>query len=120
MDEESTFINTWALQEENLTDLAILGKHNQACMGDEMGIEQFQRGMRHRIKYIQLRLRLQVRHLARHGKMRKAVGPAWEATPPSRIKKDWPDGSINASSSPETAAMPLPTLRRSAGQKTSE
>lgn len=77
-----------------------------------MGIKQFQRGMRHRFKYIQLRLRLQVRHMAMHKKARRA-GAACEAAPLPLGATDRADGveSVQATNDPPHAS--LPTLRRS-------
>jgi hypothetical protein len=77
-----------------------------------MGIKQFQRGMRHRFKYIQLRLRLQVRHMAMHKKARRA-GAACEAAPLPLGATDRADGveSVQPVNDPPHAS--LPTLRRS-------
>jgi hypothetical protein len=84
-----------------------------------MGLNQFQRGMRHRLKYIQLRLRLQVRHLSRHRKARKAVVPLCEAPLPRRAP-DRPQTepvTLPASASPTIQTVPFPTLRRPVDRK---
>jgi hypothetical protein len=86
--------------------------------GDDMGLKQFQRGMRHRLKYIQLRLRLRVRHLSRHRKTRNAVALPYQAPlPRSMVAR--PQGEQKAIAAPARAAlpaMPLPTLRRTANR----
>jgi hypothetical protein len=78
-----------------------------------MGIKQFQRGMRHRFKYIQLRLRLQVRHMAMHRKARQA-GVACEAPPLPPGATDRSDGVASAQADTDVPHASLPTLRRSA------
>jgi hypothetical protein len=84
-----------------------------------MGIKQFQRGMRHRLKYLQLRLRLQVRQLSRHRKARNAVALPCEA-PLSRVPLARPQPepkAYAAPADPPLPAVPLPTLRRTANRK---
>ena len=80
-----------------------------------MGIKQFQRGMRHRFKAIQIRLRRQVRHMARHGKLSKAIEHPCEAPPPC-IELGQPIGELDTFDAPggPASAPPLsyPTLRR--------
>jgi hypothetical protein len=88
-------------------------------MGDDMGLKQFHRGMRHRLKYIQLRLRLQVRHFSRHRKARKAVALSYQATLP-RITPARPQPEPKAYAAPASLphpAVPLPTLRRPVNRK---
>jgi hypothetical protein len=83
-----------------------------------MGLKQFQRGMRHRLKYIQLRLRFRVRQLSRHRNVSKPVGP------PSVAPSAWPciegDRSQAESDAINTSAGPtvhLPTLRQPVNRK---
>jgi hypothetical protein len=84
-----------------------------------MGIQQFQRGMRHRIKTIQLRLRRQARHLARHRKARKAAAPPCDAPLAACIESESPQmqsGPSGASANADVS-VPFPTLRRSGNRK---
>ena len=77
-----------------------------------MGIKQIQRGMRHRFKYIQLRLRLQVRHLSRHRKARKLALLPCE-TPLDGLEPALRHVDTDTSDACEhPSRLPYPTLRR--------
>jgi hypothetical protein len=78
-----------------------------------MGIKQFQRGMRHRFKYLQLRLRLQARHLVRHAKVRKVSAPPC-------IEADQPQTEAEPFQASPGPSAPYPTLRRSGSRKTTQ
>jgi hypothetical protein len=80
-----------------------------------MGLEQFQRGMRHRFKYIQLRLRLQVRHMAMHRKARQDHAACEAAS--SAAATNRPAISAGTSAANDTPPTSLPTLRRSGSRK---
>ena len=84
-----------------------------------MGLKQFQRGMQYRFKYIRLRLRLQVRHMAMHRKARKAItlGPACDTAALTHGVVDRIDARAAA---PVPSSAPLPTLRRRVDQKAAQ
>jgi hypothetical protein len=84
-----------------------------------MGLKQFHRGMRHRLKYIQLRLRLRVRHLSMHRKARSALALPYEAPLPriTPARSQAEQQTLTAPASPPLPAVPLPTLRRPVNRK---
>ena len=84
-----------------------------------MAIKQIQRGMQYRFKYIRLRIRLQLRHMVGHHKARNPVGATFDTTPPCTVT-DWPDARPATLAAADKPASPLPTLRRSTGDKSAQ
>ena len=74
-----------------------------------MGMKQLQRGMRYRLKTMPLRLRIQVRLMARHRKA-QAAALSCETAPQAGSTQD-PRRTEEWTAQPSTT-LPLPTLRR--------